>query len=315
MRPLCRPFRFPVAGLPAAAVLIGLSLACGPGGEGALPWGFDRHPLQRFRLQSNADVVVDGEPVRVQQLAEVHLVLRSDPDPGGDRPELALFLERYYSHTQGGPGGESELALSHDGLVSRIHPDAEVVLAPGDPAPGGQSVLDLLAQPLSGVFLSGAEPRVGTPWHSHNPVLSQIRLIDWLLFALPPSAPEGVGSWEVRRWVPTVGRYDLGIELALRQQRTALDSEGAELVRSSGLAQRRGLRIAPGLTGDLRLDTTGEAKVGPDGRVRQALLELRMQLHAPDGREVSARYRLDVQCLECEEAVNPAAETPDTLIQ
>lgn len=263
--------------------------------------------------------MVDGEPVRVQQLAEVHLVLRSDPDtdsdPTGSRPELALFIDRYYSHSQGGPGATSELALSRDGLISRIEPDGEVVLAPEDPAPGGGSVLDLLAQPLAGVFLTGAEPKVGAPWHSHNPVLSRIRLIDWLLFSLPPPAPEGVGSWEVRRRVPPVGRYDLGIELAIHQERTSLDGEGARLVRSSGLVQRRALRIAPGLAGDLRLDTTGEARVAADGRVTHSKLELRIRFQALDGREISGRYHLEVQCLECGEPVNPSTQAPDTLVQ
>ena len=70
-----RPWRF-LAGLGPGVLLMGL-LACYGAEPGPSPYGFTTAPEQRFRLETEEETQVDGEPVVVQRYADFRLVAES----------------------------------------------------------------------------------------------------------------------------------------------------------------------------------------------------------------------------------------------
>jgi hypothetical protein len=265
------------------------------------PWAFGPLPEQRFRLRADEQMVIDGEEVKIEKLADARLVLESRE---GARSELVLYLDRYYIHVQGGPAGETKMAFSEAGLITRGGPRGEVVLGPGQEAPGGGTVGDLLEKPLGGFFV-GATGEASAPWRSYDPVLLTMQIVDWVLFSLPMLDP-GASVWDGSRQVPTIGRYDLGIQLPLRFE-SRMDSDGeTQRIRSSGVAQREDLRIAPGLEGKIRLDSSSETRLDPSGRVIGTQLELRMVFAGKSGTRVDSTHQVRLSCLDCGEAPEPA---------
>ena len=138
-------------------------------------------------------------------------------------------------------------------------------------------------------------------WQSPSPVLIDIALLDWLLFALPTRAPEGERAWVARRTIPQTGRFNLGVEFPVRWEQ---DPDAPDRLRASGSLTRESMRVADDLEGRLSLDVRGEARVQPDGRVREATFELRLALTTADGTSVSSRHVIRATCTSCDAAVN-----------
>jgi hypothetical protein len=296
---------------------VALVLGC-PGKAGPPPWGFAERPDQRFRLSAEENLEVDGEPVRIQRIADARISLESHED---GRSELVLYLDRYYMRVEGGPGGETEFVLSDAGLISRGTAAGEVLLAPDDDAPGGGTIADLLEKPVGGAFVNAAGESHSSPWQSYDPFLSGIHLVDWVLFSLPTVGPPAPAVWDGSRPAPTIGKYVLGIEVPLRyESRPGEDGRGSR-VRSAGVVQRSDLRIAPGLQGAIRLDQSAEARLDPAGRLLSSRLELRMRFDGTQGTQVASVHRFELRCRDCDEPahpeppVNPFAAEPDTALQ
>jgi hypothetical protein len=283
------------------AALAALAVAC-PEAASPPPFAFGRLPEQRFRITTDESMQVDGEDVQIQRAADARLVIESHED---GRAELVLYLDRYYTSVQGAPGGDTELSISDAGLITRGGPAGEMLLSPEEAAPGGGTIGQLLDKPVGGVFVNAAGEMQGSVWQSYDPILSGIRLVDWVLFSLPSVGGAAPSSWEGSL------RYE-----------SRIDEEGdAVRVRSSGVAQRSSLRIAPGLEGAIQLDQTAEARLDADGRVLGSRVELRMRFEGSDGSLVSSLHRFELACRDCGEPegssvpVNPRAAEPDTTVQ
>jgi hypothetical protein len=299
------------------APLAALALGC-PQTESPPPYAFGQLEHQRFRITAEARMQIDGEDVRIQRLADARLSLGSHEK---GRSELVLYLERYYMRVEGGPGGDTELVISDAGLISRGGPAGEVLLSPEDEAPSGGTIGQLLDKPVGGVFVDARGEAQSSAWQSYDPLLSSIRLVDWVLFSLPTLAPPEAAAWEGSRQIPTIGKYVLGIELPVRYE-SRLGEEGRiRLVRSSGVAQRSDLRIAPWRPGAIRLDETSEARLDREGRVLGSHVELRMSFDGTEGTQVSSVHRFDLRCRDCGEPespagpINPFEPRPDTAVQ
>ncbi|MFQ5513467.1 MAG: hypothetical protein ACE5FG_03445 [Myxococcota bacterium] len=293
--------RVPVRGPILALTLL---LACrGEDAPSAAPWGFQDQPVQRFRLESDEQTVVDGERAEVQRYADFRLVHESVEK---DRHELALYLERYYLRVKGAPDGGSEIALSERGLVIDDPERGRLRLGPTDPRPGGGPVAELLERPVAGCELSEQGRILGSAWTSFDPILSGVSLLDWVLLAFPLLDEPGRARWSGRRRVPPLGQYRLGIELPLFYERVG------ERVRASGQLRRSRLEVAPGFEGALELDLRGETELGEGGGVQQSTLELGMRFESSAGALVSALYRTRIRCLDCSEPINSPPGTPDT---
>jgi hypothetical protein len=299
------------------AALAAFAVAC-PEAASPPPFGFGPLPAQRFRISTDERMQVDGEDVQIQRIADVRLV--NETQEGG-RFELVLYLDRYYLSVRGAPGGDTELSISEAGLITRGGPSGELVLSPEEAAPGGGTIGQLLDKPVGGVFVNAGGEMQGSVWQSYDPILSGIRLIDWVLFSLPSVGGAAPASWDGSRELPGIGKYVLGIELPLRYE-SRIDADGDTVrVRSSGVAQRSSLRIAPGLEGAIQLDQTAEARLDLDGRVLGSRVELSMRFEGSDGSQISSLHRFELACRDCGEPedssvpVNPHAEEPDTTVQ
>ena len=299
------------------AALAAFAVAC-PEAESLPPFAFGSLPEQRFRITTDERMQVDGDDVQIQRIADVRLAIETHE---GGRSELVLYLDRYYLSVEGAPGGDTELSISEAGLVTRGGPSGELVLSPDEAAPGGGTIGQLLDKPVGGVFVNAGGEMQGSVWQSYDPILSGIRLIDWVLFSLPSVGGAAPASWDGSRELPGIGKYVLGIELPLRYE-SRIDEDGDTVrVRSSGVAQRSSLRIAPGLEGAIQLDQTAEARLDLDGRVLGSRVELRMRFEGSDGSLISSLHRFELACRDCGEPedssvpVNPHAEEPDTTVQ
>jgi hypothetical protein len=298
----------PRAGALAAAAAVALLLACSRE-PGPPPYALEAYPTQRFRLEALDETDVDGSPVRVERSAEFRLAL----EPGGEAGhEIALHLERYWLRVEGAPGGESQLALSEQGLFVQAPSEGSKRLGPSDPVPGGSSVRSVLARPIASFIASGAGDVIGRPWYSQEPLVLDVPVLDWLLLCLPVLADAATPAWSGERALPRLGQYEFGISLPLRYERASAVAPGASRVLASGSLQRDEVRVTDALSGSLELDHQGEADLDARGRVREARVELRFRFASPNGTRVSSRSRVIVRCTDCDGAVNPEPPAADT---
>ena len=294
----------------AVAVGAGLLLCLLGCGEPELPppYGFDRFPEQRFRIDAREETDVDGTPVLVQRFAEVRLAAEQ---ASPSRTELVLYLERYYLRVEGAPGGTRELVISEQGIESRAGPEGDMRVVPDEIGPGGSSLRTLLARPIAGVVVDPRGEVLGKPWQSFDPLLMGVRVLDWLLLTLPVLETEAVGAWGGRRALPRIGQYDFGVDLPLRYELAVTGSDGTKRIRANGVVERTGLEIAAGLAGDLRLEHQAESSLDPIGRVREVRIDLRVRFEGSSGTEVSSRHLVKVRCLDCDGSINPMGGESD----
>jgi len=274
----------------------GALLACG-GEPGPPPYGFGAAPEQRFRFEGEDRTDVDGEAVKVARFSELRLVAE-EVVPG--RTELALYLDRYYVRVEGAPGGTTELAISERGLAAHTPEEGDLTLAPDAERPGGGPVSELRDRPIGGGELKPTGEMNGEPWHSFDPILSGVALLDWVLIVFPVRAPDESTGWSAQRRVPALGQYELGMDLPIQYESASSEIEGGQRIRMSGLLRRPELRVAPDFVGALSLDLIGEAEFGSDERLREAQVELRMRFEAQSGSQVSSKHLVRLRCLDCE---------------
>ncbi len=287
-------------------LLMGLTLlwnaGCGP--SGPPPYGFGERTTQRFVLETKEVTEVDGIAVTVTRYAEFDLQVEPDDSRG---TELGLMLRRYYLGVEGAPGGDSELALSEEGMVTRSGGN-EVRIGPDDPMPGGRTIAAVLRHPIARLFLDASGRTLADPWRSLEPVLQDLPLVEWIALVLPVLGHPG-GSWNGSRSLPPLGQYRLGIDLPVRYEAT---EEGGRLrVRSAAGAQRTSIELTRGYRGALQLDGQGEAILG-DGFVESAHFDLRTLFRAEDDSEVRSSYLVRLRCGECEPPINPPGWDSDT---
>jgi len=289
------------------SLLLGLCLfACSR--PGPPPYGLADAPEQRWRFEAEETFDVDGVPAKSVRFADV--ILRAKPPEDG-ATEVELFIDRYYSRTEGTPDGGSELSISEKGFSVQTPKSGRLGFGPNDKTLGGDTLLEMRARPAASADLDTNGDVLAPFWQSPHPMLIDIALLDWLIFALPTRAPAGESAWVARRTVPQTGRFNLGVELPLRWEQRP---EGPLLVRASGSVARESISVADGLQGKLVLDAIGEAELLPDGRVRTANLELRFDLQAADGTHVASRHLIRAQCTSCEAAVNSPQGSSDSAI-
>ncbi len=287
---------------------LGIALLACAGEPAPPPYGFALAKEQRFRFEAEDHTLVDGAPVHVQRYADVRLVAEAF---ASGRTEIALYLDRYYIRVEGAPGGTTELALSERGLAARSPEQGDFVLAPDATRPGGGRVAELRERPVAGCELGPRGAIAGTPWHSYDPVLSGVDLLEWLLLGFPVLAADEANTWSARRPVPQLGQYQLGIELPLVYERMSSPVEAGQRIRVSGLVERPSLRVAPDLAGVLSLDHMGQLDLGPEGRVHESQIELRMRFNPDSGGLVSSQHLIRIRCLDCDGAVNSPSPIPD----
>ncbi len=287
------------------ALLLALSLfACSR--PGPPPYGLATSPEQRWRFEAEETFDVDGAPAKSVRLAD--LILRAKPQDQGET-EVELFIDRYASRTEGTPDGGSELSISEQGLWVQTKETGRVGFGPNDKALAGDTPLEIRARPVASANLDTNGDVLAPLWQSPNPVLIDIALLDWLILALPTRAPEGERAWVARRTLPQTGRFSLGVDLPLRWE---LDGNVPDSLHASGSVTRESMRVADGLEGRLTLDARGQADLLPDGRVRVATLELRLDLVATDGKRVASRHLIRARCTSCEAPVNSSEGSSDS---
>jgi hypothetical protein len=283
------------------ALLLGLCLfACSRSGPG--PYGLADAPEQRWRFEADETFDVDGTPAKCTRVADV--ILRSRPPENGTT-EVELFVDRYYARTEGTPDGGSQFTISEKGLSVETPSSGRVDFGPGDKTPAGDTLLEMRAQPAATADVDANGDVLAPFRQSPHPVLTELALLDWLIFALPTRPPASESAWVARRTLPQTGRFNLGVEMPLRWERMP---EAPQRVRASGSVTRESLAVAGGLVGRLALDATGEAELLPDGRVRSATLELHFDLVASDGTRVTSRHRIRASCTSCGA---PAVNSPE----
>ena len=236
------------------------------------------------------------------------VILRAKPADGGGA-ELELFIDHYAARTEGTPDGGSELSISEKGYWVQTPKTGRVGFGPNDKTLGGDTPLEMRARPAAAVEVDTNGEVLEPIWTSPHPVLLDIALLDWLIIALPTRAPSGERAWVARRMVPQTGQFNLGVELPLRWES---DPDAPPALRASGSVARESLRVAPGLEGKLALDARGSAELFPDGRVRVATFELRLDLQATDGTHVASRHQLRVSCTSCQAPVNSPEGSSDS---
>jgi len=280
----------PGASLRLASALGALLLAaCG---EGPAPYGFDLRTEQRFRMESEVDAEVSGESARIERLAD--FTLRRRTDDAGDH-QLDVRLERYVFAREG-PEGASELAISHDGVVSRDARYGEQRLAPDTGTPSGVSLRELLTRPMASLPIAPDGARSGPVWRTTDPLLAEVQLLEWYLLALPGIDDVGLRSSGSRE-VPRTGAYRLGVQLALLYL-IEVRPEGGWRVNLSGSAQRASLELAPGLAGSLDLDARGETLLRADRGLERADLSLSLSFRGDKGERVQVKERVRITLLE-----------------
>ncbi|MFI5317474.1 MAG: hypothetical protein ACHQ6T_17370 [Myxococcota bacterium] len=260
------------------------------------PYGFAAFPEQRFRFEADEKTDVDGTPVAIARAADV--VLRAKPGAHGDT-ELELYLDRYYMSVDGGPGGKSELSISEEGLTARTG-DGPVRLRADEKTPGGDTVLEMRARPVASVGLDARGAATAGIWTSPHPVLMGVSLLDWMLLALPTRAAARGQPWISTRVLPQIGQYALGLDVPVRWE----EREGPLLLRGSAAVARDSLRVAENFEGRVSIETRGEADLEPDGRVREARLQLALDFAATNGTHVQSSHTVRLRCTSCEAGIN-----------
>jgi hypothetical protein len=284
------------------ALLAATALACG--GPGAAPYGLAHAPVQRFHLEAEETLDVDGTLVEVQRVADLRLEVES-AEPGVTR--VQLFVDRYYQRVEGAPGGTTELTISERGVATHS-PQGRALLDPNARTPGGGRVRELTTRPVEAVALGPAAELLDTPWHTRHALLMSVHLLDWLLLGFGPVSAQGSPAWNGTRRVPQIGQYQLGVELPIRGQ---LDPAVPERVHLGGSVARASLRIAEDFEGALALDYTCALDLGPAGRPERARLELQMDFRSTAGSRVSSRHRVQIHCLDCDQSFRAAARASD----
>jgi hypothetical protein len=279
-------------------------LACSE--PGPPPYGFATAPEQQWRFEAEETFDVDGTPAKSVRLADV--VLRAKREEQGET-ELELFIDRYASRTEGTPDGGSELSISEQGLWVSTKDTGRVGFGPNEKTLAGDTPLEMRARPVAAASLDTNGDVLAPIWQSPNPALIDVALLDWLIVALPTRAPEGERAWVARRTLPQTGRFSLGVDLPLRWE---ADPDAPGRLRASGSVTRESMRVADGLEGRLSLDARGEAELLPDGRVRVATFELRLDLAATDGGHVASRHLVRATCTSCDATVNSPAGSSDS---
>lgn len=270
------------------------------------PYGFAAAPEQRFRFEANEITDVDGTPVRIVRLADVRLHATFAPSHSPHDTEVELFIERYFIRIEGGPMGDSEMRVSEDGLRA-VTREGPAQLGPDEKTPSGDTVSELRARPVASVTLDSAGLATTGIWTSPHPVWTGVSLLDWILLALPTRAPAEREPWTVKRLLPQVGNYALGIDLPVRWEQAT----GPLALRSEGSIARDSLRLAENFAGKLAIQTRGEADLADDGRVREARLSLRLDFAATNGTRVGSSHDIRVTCASCGPDVNPPAPGSD----
>ena len=283
------------------ALVAGTALACGE--SGPPPYGLGSAPVQRYRLETEETLDVDGAPVDVRRLAELRLEVER-ADPGETR--VQLFIDSYYMRVAGAPGGTSELSISERGVATSSDQGQRLL----DPNAAGGLARELLRRPVEAVTLDPAGGLLEEIWHTPHAVLLSVHLLDWLLLGLGPLSPDGRPAWTGSRPVPKIGQYELGIELPIRGQRDPGDASRIEL---SGATSRDALRIAENFEGSLELDYRAVLELDALGRPVRARLELLMQFNSTTGSRVSSRHRVRIRCLDCGAGFSAATSGSDRL--
>jgi hypothetical protein len=267
------------------------------------PYGFATFPEQRWRFETEETFDVDGSEAKSIRFADV--ILRAKVEPSGET-EVELYLDRYYTRTQGTPTGESELSISEKGVSVQTAQSGRVGFGPNDKTLGGDTPLEMRARPIASAQLGPRGEVLAPIWQSPHPLLLDLALLDWLIFALPTRAPADAAAWVAQRTVPQTGQISLGIELPLRWERAP------DTLRASGSVERASLRVADELEGRLVLDAIGTAQPLDDGRVLETLLELRMDFTGTGGEHVVSRHKIRARCTSCEAPVNSPATGSDS---
>ncbi len=287
------------------ALLLGLCLlSCSRSGQP--PYGFSDAREQRWRFEAEDSFEIDGAPARSVRFAD--LILRPKLAANGET-ELELLIDRYYARTEGTPDGGSEFAISEKGISIKTPKAGSVGFGPSEKTLGGDTPLEMRARPIASIELDANGDVIRPYWQSPHPMLMDVAILDWLVTALPTRKPEGDLAWVARRTVPQTGRFNLGVDLPLRWE---VDPKSPLSRRASGSVARESIRVTEGLEGRLQIDAIGEATLLPDGHVRKATFELRLDLESPDDTHVRSRHQLRVSCTSCEDAVNPPAPDSDS---
>jgi hypothetical protein len=274
--------------------------------SGAPPYGFAASPEQLWRFEAEETFDVSGTPAKSVRLANV--ILRAKPDSDGTT-ELELYIDRYASRTEGTPDGGSELSLSDQGFFVQTKGSGRVGFGPNEKTLAGDTPLEIRSRAVASASLDTNGEVLAPIWQSPSPVLFDVALLDWLLFALPTRAPLGERAWIARRTIPQTGRFNLGVDLPVRWE---LDPDQPDRLRASGSVTRESMHVADGLEGRLELDVRGEARVDADGRVHTAVFELRFDLLASDDTHVSSRHLVRATCTSCDASINSPAGSSDS---
>jgi len=273
------------------------------------PYGFAVAPEQRWRFEAEDVFDVDGTEAKSVRFADV--ILRAKPEASGDT-ELELYLDRYYARTQGTPSGDSEISISEKGVSVQTAQSGRVGFGPNDKTLGGDTTLEMRARPAASAELAPSGEVKAPIWQSPHPLLLDLSVLDWMLFALPTRAPAGASAWTAERTLPQTGRFSLGIEVPVRWEVAPPTPDAPATLRASGAVERSSLQVDAKLEGRLALDVIGTAQPLPDGRVRESQLELRFDFTGTNGEHVVSRHRVRVQCTSCEQPINSPAEPSDS---
>ncbi len=263
-------------------------------------------PEQRWRFEVEESFDVAGTPAKSVRLAD--LILRAKPEQNGET-ELELFIDRYASRTEGTPDGGSELSISEQGFWVHTKETGRVGFGPDEKTLAGDTPLEMRSRPVASASLDTNGDVLAPIWQSPSPVLIDVALLDWLLFALPTRAPDGERAWVARRTLPQTGRFSLGVDFPVRWE---VDPAAPDSLRASGSVTRESMRVADDLEGRLSLDVRGQASVLADGRVRESSIELRFALTVADGTSVSSRHMVRVRCENCDAPVNSPERSSDS---
>ena len=290
-----RPQRFVLLpGLLAAAV----GLGCGPS---PAPWAFDTIPEQRFRLEMHDETVVDDVTVEIERLADVRLALVAGD---GSESEFELFLERYYLRVTGGPGRETQVAISPKAFVSRAADGTELRLESDDRTPSALSVAALLERPLSGAAVDARGALVRSSWHAADPLLQDVEILAWLMLGLPVLGDDDE-TWTASREVPKIGSYRLGVELPLRFEHSGGRPKAGAVrqLRMAGFASRPEITLTDGYAGSIELSLEGQTRLGSAGDLQKSELVLAMVFESKSGAVIRSRHSVVIGCLDCEDRV------------
>ena len=285
------------------ALLVACSRAEAP------PYGFAAAPEQHWRLEAEELFDVDGTEAKSVRFADV--ILRAKSEASGDT-EVELYIDRYYARTQGTPAGESEMSISDKGISIQTAQSGRLGFGPDDKTLGGDTTLEMLARPAASAELDPRGDVKAPIWQSPNPLLLDLALLDWMIFALPTRGPEGASAWVAERTIPQTGRFSLGVEVPVRWELAPESTDSPGALRASGAVQRESLRVDPSLEGRLALDVIGSAQPLADGRVREAQLELRMDFAGSRGEHVASRHKIRVRCTSCDAPINSPAKGSDS---